>query len=73
MYNFVLVEIRVKLEIELKRKINNFFLSRPDNWVHYDAMQKVPLPQLPSFKSEYDENSSEMPRPMSYRQNARGA
>lgn len=48
---------------------------RPDNWVLYDAMHKVPLPRMPPItSSEYDEqNSNEMPRPIATQRNAQAA
>lgn len=43
---------------------------RPDNWVMYDALHKVPLPKLPTLKSDFEENSNEMPRPIAFNRNA---
>ncbi|XP_055315835.1 uncharacterized protein LOC129575793 isoform X4 [Sitodiplosis mosellana] len=47
--------------------------ERPDNWVMYDAMHKVPLPRMPQITSEYEENSNEMPRPIAIQRNAPAA
>lgn len=37
----------------------------------YDALQKVPLPRLPPLRSDPEENSHEMPRPIVFRQHFR--
>lgn len=46
---------------------------RPDNWVMFDAMQIVPLPRMPQIPSEHNENSNEMPRPITSSRNAPAA
>lgn len=45
-------------------------ISRPDNWVMFDAMQKTPLPRMPPIPCEHEENSNEMPRPFVSSRNA---
>jgi len=45
--------------------------ERLDNWVMYDELQKVPLPRLPPLRSDQQENSQEMPRPIAPMQNLR--
>lgn len=54
--------------IKKKKKYSNFF--RPDNWVIFDALHKVPLPSLPTLKNDYESDSSEMPRPLIFKRNA---
>lgn len=40
---------------------------RPDNWVMYHAMEKVPLPNLPQLSMHNGSISNEMPRPITLR------
>lgn len=49
--------------------ILKYHFCRPDDWVMFDAMHKVPLPTLPTLKWDFGENSSEMPRPIIFNRN----
>lgn len=38
-------------------------IFRPDNWVLFDASEKIPLPDLPQLEMNEHDVSIEMPHP----------